>query len=608
MVPFFEYLRHSAVQHNDFGYRGLPKSSLLQLFLPYVYGPIEGLNAFDSAHELVTDWGNIGGYFGVTVIFLALLGLVSERRERVLRTLLALWTILLVARSISVPGTQALFHLIPGMNLVAIYRNSSGSFEMATAILAAFAIDKWVRASGIPWPKVLLSAATTWILVAIAFAYGAPLIGRLGSAASRYPHWLWGSAGSALLFFILAFVLSLSAPTRRRVALLSAVVISESVGLYLVPQLAGMRGHITMDLAPLAFLRDHLGWQRAYAVGGIRPNYGSYYAVPFLDHESLPVSDSWMQYVRQNLDPDADAVTFSGDYPPPLSARTQALRHNLDSFQNAGVLYVTAPRDTYPLEDKTVLPHAPNGNIPVYLNEGQQIAGTLPLLAASLGPVQTATVLVGTDNGAATGVLHMQLCSGADCGQGEADLSTAADNAPLHFRLDRPLTAGPAQPLRYTLRHTGSQHPVAIWMFPPVDGTKANLTPEVSLVATKAGHELKRVFQSSTEDIFELSSPSPYFGVKDASCHLTIESHQSLRSSCERPGELVRRELFYPGWRAFINGRPVPVHASSTFQAVDLPAGESRVEFRYVPTNLAPACIAALAGVLLLAAGSRRWI
>jgi hypothetical protein len=260
------------------------------------------------------------------------------------------------------------------------------------------------------------------------------------------------------------------------------------------------------------------------------------------------------------------------------------------------------------LEERIVLPHAPNGNIPVYLNEGQQIVGTLPMLAVSLGPVQTATVLVGTDNGAATGVLHMQLCSGGDCAQGEADLPTAADNAPLHIRLDRPLTVGPAQPLQYTLRHIGSKHPVAIWVYPLPDGTNAKPTPEVSLVVTTAGQEVKRVFQSSTQDIFELSHPSPYFEVSDSACRLTIESHQSLRSSCARPGQLVRRELFYPGWRVFINGRQAPVRANSIFQAIDLPTGESRVEFRYVPTNLALSCIAGLAGVVLIAAGSRRWI
>ncbi len=593
LVPFFEYLQHSGVAHNDFGDRGLPRSSFLQLFLPYVYGPIEGLTGVDSTNELVVDWGNIGGYFGITAIFLAVLGAVAERRERALRMLLALWIVLVVARTIDVPGTHALFRLIPGMKLVAVYRNSSGSFEMAVAILAAFAIERWIQGSGIARSKVLASAGLTAILAGVGLELGRAMIQRLEAGAHRYSLWLWGSVAYALFFLILTTVLSASLPTRRRIALFSAAITAECMGLYLVPHFAGLRD-AAMDMAPLTYLKDHLGWQRAYALGGIHPNYGSYYQIPFIDHESLPVSDSWIRYLRTNVDAEIDAVTFSGDVPPPLSKRAQTLRRNLTSLKETGVLFVTAPRNTDPLEKRTFLPHAAGGNIPVYLNEGQQITGTLPKAAGGLGSVETATVMVGTDAGAATGVLRMQLCSGSTCVEGNADLTNAADNAPLPIHFSPALIVNPAAPLRYTLTHIDSKHPVAIWMFPSgpegglatlPNGAPSERTPDVSFAMAQGQQELKPVFQSSTEDIFELSNPAPYFDVKDGGCKLTIESHQSLRSSCPAAATLIRRELFYPGWRAFVNGRETPLRASSIFQAVDLSPGESRIEFRYVPTN-----------------------
>jgi hypothetical protein len=598
MLPFFEYLRHSAVEHNDFGSRG----------------PIEGFNGGDPANELATNWGNIGGYFGITVTFLAILGLFSGGRERGLRLLLGLWTVLLVARSIMVPGTSALFRLIPGMNLIAIYRNSSGSFEMATAILAAFAIDAWQRGRGMAWRRVGVSSASTAVLVATGICYGAPLIERLALHIRRYPVWVWSSSSSALIFLVLAAGLCLAAPTRRRAALMGAMVIAEAVGLYVVPQMAGARGRMVLDTAPLAFLKSHLGWQRAYALGGIHPNYGSYYGVPFVDHESLPVSDTWMGYVHQQLDPDADAVTFSGDYPGPLARRAELLRRNLGGFEAAGVKYVVAPRGEYPLEERTTLPHAPGGNVPVYLNESQQISGTLPAPADPIAKLRTATILLGTDGGAANGLLKMRLCSGNDCGDGEANLSEAMDNGPLSISLNPPVAVNPAQPLRYTLTHSHSTHPIAIWMYPATkggiatlaDGKTAMMTPEVSLVTNDNGNALEPVFQSATEDIFRLPNPEPYFAAGDGGCKLEIRSHEVVRSSCPAAGKLVRRELYYPGWRAIVNGREEQVTASSIFQAVALPAGEATVEFRYVPTNLGLACIAGLAGVALVAAGWRK--
>lgn len=609
LVPFFEYLQHSGVAHNDFGDRGLPKSTFLQLFLPYVYGPVEGYIGSDTTSELMVDWGNIGGYFGITVVFLAVLGAIAVKRERTLRLLLVLWTVLVVARTIDVPGTHALFRLIPGINLIAVYRNSSGSFEMATAILAAFAIEHWISGSGLARSRVLVSTGLTVMLVGVGFALGQAMIQRLESGAHRYPVWLWSSIAFAVFFLAVPSVLCASLPTQRRIALLSATIIAECMSLYVIPHFAGLR-EISMDLTPLNFLKDHLGWQRAYALGGVHPNYGSYYQVPFIDHESLPVSDSWIDYLRTNVDPDVNAVTFSGDVPPPFPKRAQALRRNLSSVKDTGVLFITAPRNTYPLEERTFLPHAASGNIAVYLNEGQQIAGTLPKPAGDLGSVQIATVMVGTDGGAATGALRLQLCSGPVCAEGDSDLTSAADNAPLPVHLSRPLAIQAAAPFRYTLTHSGSNHPVAIWMFPNVteggsatlpDGEASERTPDVSLAPGQP--DFQPVFRSSTEDIFKLSNAAPYFEVRSGNCKLTIESDQALQSACPSAATLIRRELFYPGWQVFVNGRETALRANSIFQALDLSPGKSRIEFRYLPTNTILSCVAGLFGLATVMLG-----
>jgi len=437
------------------------------------------------------------------------------------------------------------------------------------------------------------------------------LIHRLHAATAHYPHWLWGSVTFAVLSFVLITVACLRLPNRRAAVFLSSVVIAECICMYAMPMFAGFRGGV-IDKSPLAYLQGRIGWQRAYSLGTTRPNYGAFYGVPFIDHESLPVSDSWISFVRQNLDPDIDFVTFSGDIPPPLAGHVGALLRNLNNFKQAGVQFVTAPRAIGHLENITPLPHARRGNIPVYLFEARQISGTLPNPLSPLATIARAYIDIGTDSGASTGVLKMQLCSGTACVEGSASLATAADNAPLPISFGQALTVDASKPLLYTLTQIDSRHPVAIWMYPALpnsgdatlpDGSKTPRIPDVSLVAAGGDHDIKPVSYTATQSIFELSNPAPYFDVHQAPCHLTIQSRQLLNTSCTDQATLIRRELFYPGWKAFINGREAPLRATSIFQTVDVPAGDSKVEFRYIPTNLAASCAAALLGLVILAFG-----
>ncbi len=77
-----------------------------------------------------------------------------------------------------------------------------------------------------------------------------------------------------------------------------------------------------------------------------------------------------------------------------------------------------------------------------------------------------------------------------------------------------------------------------------------------------------------------------------------------------RPALLVANDVFYPGWRAAVDGRPVPLlEADAAFRAVVVPAGRHHVSFTYAPRWLAPgAVLSALAflGGLALYLGSRR--
>jgi hypothetical protein len=68
-----------------------------------------------------------------------------------------------------------------------------------------------------------------------------------------------------------------------------------------------------------------------------------------------------------------------------------------------------------------------------------------------------------------------------------------------------------------------------------------------------------------------------------------------VEADSDKPGVLVLHDLYYPGWVAFVDGKPTPVlKANLLFRGVELPRGRHIVTFRFAPLSL---------GNLLKAAG-----
>ena len=72
-----------------------------------------------------------------------------------------------------------------------------------------------------------------------------------------------------------------------------------------------------------------------------------------------------------------------------------------------------------------------------------------------------------------------------------------------------------------------------------------------------------------------------------------------IRASLDTPGYLVLTDTYYPGWRAEVDGQPVPIRrADLYFRAVALEAGEHEVIFRYEPTSAYAGLVVGLLGWL----------
>jgi hypothetical protein len=85
-----------------------------------------------------------------------------------------------------------------------------------------------------------------------------------------------------------------------------------------------------------------------------------------------------------------------------------------------------------------------------------------------------------------------------------------------------------------------------------------------------------------------------------------------LTTSTGAPGLLVLSEVYYPAWKAYVDGQPVPVHvADQLLRSVPVPAGEHTVELRYeswtLQTGMAISLVTAATLIVLAVAAAQRW-
>ena len=57
-----------------------------------------------------------------------------------------------------------------------------------------------------------------------------------------------------------------------------------------------------------------------------------------------------------------------------------------------------------------------------------------------------------------------------------------------------------------------------------------------------------------------------------------------IQTSSVRPSFLVTSDIYYPGWRAYVDGAPAQLFvANYAFRGVKLPAGQHKVRFEFAP-------------------------
>lgn len=354
LVAFADYLRvaNTGLHAHGAASATLPPLSLAQFLHPYIYGAIF---QFTTPDGLMISWGNIGGYLGATVAFLALLG-VFARRDLALRMALLLWIVFAVGRSVGAEPFAALFNKIPLMDTVAAYRYANASWILAAIVLGAFAIDGWRGSRRDKLTATLCAIATLgglslgslWLALPTLRALSQnPLFSKKAAVGSVALEW------GAILLLLAALLLSRDVGARSADAraggspqtlLMGVIAMALTIGYFFYPTLANPR-QVTIDTAAVRYLQAHSGYQRFVTLGPFAPNYGSYFDVASVNHNDVPASQRWANYVQAHLDPYANPNLFLNmPSPPGAPSFGDEVATRLPAYEAVGVKYVvTSP-------------------------------------------------------------------------------------------------------------------------------------------------------------------------------------------------------------------------------------------------------------------------
>lgn len=146
---------------------------------------------------------------------------------------------------------------------------------------------------------------------------------------------------------IVGVAIGLLRDPRRRGWLAAALVAVDALVMFTAPEVSAPRA-VQTDLAPVAFLQRNLGESRAFTLGPLQPNYGTYFGIGLLNINDVPVPSAFALYVHTRLDPVVDPTVFVGNLGGgrPVFAPTpqQELLRNLSGYRAAAVKYVVTPR------------------------------------------------------------------------------------------------------------------------------------------------------------------------------------------------------------------------------------------------------------------------
>jgi hypothetical protein len=587
--------------HVDAGGAILAPANRAGLLFPYLFGPplYGGLHLIGpgSLAQFI-HWYRTSAYLDLPLLGLALMA-VRRGENAGLRWLLAGWLVAALGRAIGVPGLGAAVNAVPLVRNTMFFLYIMPSCQLAATVLAGLTIDDWRRRGRLHAGRVVACVGAAILLGLAALPAAWPELAALRSIPGfwAYPiaSVLGGCGCAAAAGWLLAR--PSSAWAARALAVL---LVGEAAALCFLPLLAGTPRPRGIDHAAVAWLTGQQGLFRVHAVASLTPNYGAWFGIGATDDNYLPVPQTWVDDVRATLLPGMDGVNNSSVATDP--AALAALRARVPALEAHGVRYLLMPPGVDPFAAEFAVPLRDDAAVALPLSA--PVSGTIGGNRIGAGRVERASVTLGTYGGTALGALEVRVCQRERCGSGQVDLATAVDNTAVTVALKPAVDLVAGEAVTYEVATAaGRGRAPAMWLWPLAgadagEAVRPGLAPRVVLGLARAEAE-PLVYADGTVGIFRLPDAAPLF--EAAGCALAAASVDKVSADCARPARMVRRELAYPGWRAWRDGRPAAVGADGIYQAVWLPAGVSHWRFAYAPPFALYAWLASACGGLMLA-------
>jgi len=626
-IPFVEYLSVASIGAHAkfFSQAVLPEAAAPIQLLPLFYGALAMSHAPQWQNIFGDMWVRIGGWFGCAPVLLAVYALFPPApQKRAERYFFAIWVLVWEFRYFGLPGAKAVFNLVPGVAQADAVRFSVISVMFAVFCLAASGFNDVTSYADVQHRRLYGSL----------ILFGACLCLAVTPALWILPLWfhahpeLIGYAAAYLAGTVATFAVLVYAVRRRcGLKVAGAMIIAGSIAIFLLPQFYGT---VTgTDAAGIAKLQSIIGLSRFYTTGPFSPNFPAMYHIASINYVQLPVPKNWSDFITDNLFPDADLVSFiGGDSNGGGPGQDWALAARVPNYESIGIKYVVTPPDENPFQwrPSPQVVSAPPGFMP--LIAGAEISGAIPTRYLPAAKIISVSIAVGTYGGQSTGSIQADLCMEGRCATGGGDLSDIADGGRLNILLDRPLALSPGTDLTYKLIHPYGRK-VAVWLasdphepggtaasvtvlpngaaqlvFALNEAETAPVTYMSSMIYPGKPPSAEQIYHDESMNIYQLPNPAPYAELADKSCTLMVLTRQKMVARCGHPTVLIRRELFFPGWRAKVNGSVQTVtKTQGMFQGLLLPAGLSDIQFFYIPPYTYAACmIAIIAGLFWVAA------
>lgn len=601
ILAFFSFLPHAFLGNHSGGFANtsLTTETFFQsLFAPYIFGPPATYS--NIWLSLGPIWGSVGGYTTAAILIMAIYGVLSCRSSLLIT--LTIWVFLVLGKTFGFHIISFLWNLLPGIKETAFFRYATPSWELSLIILASFGIENLVSPKNISkhWAKWGTSAIAVFLIGG--FLIHTRYLWPNFANSVGLKNWAISSISWALIVtFFCLFSIFFAKKYSWLIPTLITLLIIDSIVMFAIPTLINPRkGEI--DLPAIDFLQKNLGLQRFYTLGPIAPNYGAYFGIASINYNYSPVAKNWTDWAQSHLDSSLDPFMLTGNDPrqtPHQSDQAYELRKNLSNYGWIGVKYIVAPSDKNPFIETLATQTEAIGNRPIALESGQSISGMIPASVSSKNAkINSIGVFQGNYGNTAKGFLEITLCSGKNCVSGKKNLAESRDNSVFNLPLSENFEILKNMPIKYTVNYTGETG-TALWMFPTKPNETQNLVSTVDSYPNM-GLQLylgiddnkvppKKVYQDDLMAIYKLSDYKPYFELlgSNSSCSINEISRTEVVANCSQSDTLIRRELFFPGWKASINGKDVKISIyKEIFQTINLNRGKNIIRFKYSPPNI----------------------